>query len=115
MAGSVAYAEITQKMREEVGPTDDDSDDYVGLIRYAEGVQVALFLREDDPENGRAQNQGVGALERQRFRRRPFAYRSGAVVTSRLRARPCRAALPEAKGSRSRRPAPSCSGQAFEV
>jgi phosphoesterase RecJ-like protein len=50
--GQVAYAEVTKRMREEVGPTDDDSDDYVGLIRYAEGVQVALFLREDDPEEG---------------------------------------------------------------
>lgn len=45
--GRAAVAEITKRMRAEIGPTDDDSNDYVGLIRYAEGVQVALFLREE--------------------------------------------------------------------
>lgn len=45
--GTVAVAEITRQMRAEIGPTDDDSSDYVGLIRYAEGVLVALFLREE--------------------------------------------------------------------
>lgn len=45
--GLVAVAEITRQMRAEIGPTDDDSSDYVGLIRYAEGVLVALFLREE--------------------------------------------------------------------
>lgn len=51
LGGLVALAEITQAMRAEVGPTDDDSSDYVGLIRYAEGVVVALFLREE-PNDG---------------------------------------------------------------
>ncbi len=50
--GLVAYAEITRAMRDEIGPTDDDSSDYVGLIRYAAGSVVALFLREEPPENG---------------------------------------------------------------
>lgn len=43
--GLVVMARITQEMRDEVGETDDDSDDYVGLIRYAEGSQVAIFLK----------------------------------------------------------------------
>ena len=47
LGGLVAVAEITEQMRAEIGPTDDDSSDYVGLIRYAEGVLVALFLREE--------------------------------------------------------------------
>ena len=47
LGGLVAYAEITQAMRDEIGPTDDDSSDYVGLIRYAAGSVVALFLREE--------------------------------------------------------------------
>lgn len=52
LGGRVALAEITQAMRAEVGPTDDDSNDYVGLIRYAEGVLVALFLREESADDG---------------------------------------------------------------
>ena len=52
LGGLVAVAEITQQMRAEIGPTDDDSSDYVGLIRYAEGVLVALFLREEKGDDG---------------------------------------------------------------
>ena len=44
--GLVAMAEINQTMRDEIGKTDDDSNDYVGLIRYAEGTQVAVFFKE---------------------------------------------------------------------
>ncbi len=44
--GLVVMAEITQNMRNEVGETNDDSNDYVGLIRYAEGTHVALFFKE---------------------------------------------------------------------
>lgn len=47
LGGLVAYAELTEAMRQEIGPTDDDSSDYVGQIRYAEGTVVALFLREE--------------------------------------------------------------------
>lgn len=50
--GLAAIAELTQAMRDAVGPTDDDSNDYVGQIRYAEGVKVALFIREAPQEDG---------------------------------------------------------------
>jgi bifunctional oligoribonuclease and PAP phosphatase NrnA len=46
--GLVAVCHLDKKMIAEVGETSDDSSDYVGLIRYAEGVQVAIFLRERD-------------------------------------------------------------------
>jgi len=46
LGGLVSMARLTQKMREEVGETDDDSNDYVGLIRYAEGTKVAVLLKE---------------------------------------------------------------------
>lgn len=44
--GLVALAYMTEEMEAEVGETDDDSNDYVGLIRYAEGSKVAIFLKE---------------------------------------------------------------------
>ncbi len=44
--GLVATAELTQAMRDAIGETDDDSDDYVGFIRYAEGTYVAIFFKE---------------------------------------------------------------------
>lgn len=46
LKGLVVTAEITRAMRDEIGETDDDSNDYVGLIRYAEGTHVALFFKE---------------------------------------------------------------------
>ncbi len=46
LSGLVATAELTQAMRYEIGETDDDSDDYVGFIRYAEGTYVAIFFKE---------------------------------------------------------------------
>ncbi|MDZ7705383.1 MAG: bifunctional oligoribonuclease/PAP phosphatase NrnA [Trueperaceae bacterium] len=46
LGGLVSMARLTEQMREEIGPSDDDSDDFVGLIRYAEGVQVAILLKE---------------------------------------------------------------------
>jgi phosphoesterase RecJ-like protein len=48
LGGLVAVCHLDKKMIAEVGETSDDSSDYVGLIRYAEGVQVAIFLRERD-------------------------------------------------------------------
>jgi phosphoesterase RecJ-like protein len=50
MNGLVALAHITQQMIAEVGETEDDSNDYVSLIRYAEGVKVAIFLRERETD-----------------------------------------------------------------
>ncbi|HEX7003047.1 MAG TPA: bifunctional oligoribonuclease/PAP phosphatase NrnA [Trueperaceae bacterium] len=44
--GKVVVAGVTEEMRERVGESEDDSDDYVGLIRYAEGSKVAVFLKE---------------------------------------------------------------------
>jgi bifunctional oligoribonuclease and PAP phosphatase NrnA len=46
LGGLVVCAELTLAMREELGPSEDDSDDFVGAIRYAEGSVVALFLKE---------------------------------------------------------------------
>ncbi len=46
LGGLVVMAEISQAMRDEIGETDDDSNDYVGLIRYAEGTHVAVFFKE---------------------------------------------------------------------
>jgi bifunctional oligoribonuclease and PAP phosphatase NrnA len=48
LGGKVALCYLDKKMIAEVGETQDDSSDYVGLIRYAEGVKVAIFLRERD-------------------------------------------------------------------
>lgn len=46
--GLLVMAHMTKAMIDAIGPTDDDSNDYVGLIRYAEGSKVAVFLREQD-------------------------------------------------------------------
>lgn len=46
--GKVVMAGVTEQMREEVGSGEDDSDDYVGLIRYVEGSKVAVFLKEKE-------------------------------------------------------------------
>ncbi|HRP47059.1 MAG TPA: DHHA1 domain-containing protein [Trueperaceae bacterium] len=42
--GRLIYAELTDAMRD--GDADDDSDDFVGVIRYAEGANVAVLLKE---------------------------------------------------------------------
>lgn len=44
--GLAVTARMTLEMEAEVGETDDDSNDYVGLIRYAEGTKVAVFFKE---------------------------------------------------------------------
>ena len=46
--GRLVTARLTRAMRERVGESDDDSDDFVGLIRYAEGSLVAALLKERD-------------------------------------------------------------------
>lgn len=42
--GELVYARLTEEMR--AGEADDDSDDFVGIIRYAEGAKVAALLKE---------------------------------------------------------------------
>ena len=63
LGGLVAMARLTQQMRDEIGPTDDDSDDYVGFIRYAEGAQLAIFLKERSDEAGPKTKISVRAKE----------------------------------------------------
>ncbi|MBS3967482.1 MAG: DHH family phosphoesterase [Truepera sp.] len=49
LGGLLALAQLTQAMRAEVGNGEDDSDDFVGIIRYAEGVKLAVLLKEKIP------------------------------------------------------------------
>lgn len=46
LSGLVATAELTQQMMAEMGESEDDSDDFVGLIRYAEGAHLAILFKE---------------------------------------------------------------------
>src|SRR5690625_1683370 len=50
MSDKVVLAYVSEEMRKELGEAEDDSDDYVGLIRYAEGTKVAVFLKEREGE-----------------------------------------------------------------
>ncbi len=44
--GLVATVEMTKAMKDDLGPIADDSSDYVGQIRYAEGTHMAIFFQE---------------------------------------------------------------------
>jgi len=44
--GLAVTAHVTKQMVEEAGGEEEDSDDFVGVIRYAEGSYVAVFLKE---------------------------------------------------------------------
>lgn len=46
--GLLVTARFTATMREPEGADIDDSDDFVGIIRYAEGAKVAAILKERD-------------------------------------------------------------------
>lgn len=46
--GQLVIAHFTAAVREAAKAADDDSDDFVGIIRYAEGVLVAALLKERD-------------------------------------------------------------------
>lgn len=48
--GLLVYARYTQDMATGTGLDADDSDDFVGLIRYAEGVLVAALIKERGPD-----------------------------------------------------------------
>ena len=45
LGGRLVIAHFTAAMRAEAQAADDDSDDFVGVIRYAEGAKVAALLR----------------------------------------------------------------------
>lgn len=44
--GQLVMADYTADMRADAEAADDDSDDFVGIIRYAEGAKVAVLLKE---------------------------------------------------------------------
>lgn len=50
LGGELVLAHFTAAMRSGAGAADDDSDDFVGIIRYAEGIKVAVILKERDEE-----------------------------------------------------------------
>ena len=50
LGGELVLAHFTAAMRSGAGAADDDSDDFVGIIRYAEGVKVAVILKEREDE-----------------------------------------------------------------
>lgn len=47
LAGRAALAHLTESMKEGLGAV-DDGDDFVGLIRYAEGAYVAALLKQKE-------------------------------------------------------------------
>jgi phosphoesterase RecJ-like protein len=64
LGGLVAMAHMSEQMRAEIGESEDDSDDFVGVIRYAEGAVVAIFLREKGAQETKISvrtRQGVSA------------------------------------------------------
>ncbi|MDZ7707394.1 MAG: DHHA1 domain-containing protein [Trueperaceae bacterium] len=46
--GRASLATVTLEMKERFREGGDDSDDYVGMIRYVEGVEVAALLKQKD-------------------------------------------------------------------
>ncbi len=44
--GRASLATVTLEMKERYHEGEDDSDDYVGMIRYVDGVQVAALLKQ---------------------------------------------------------------------
>lgn len=50
LSGLLVTARFTASMRVAEGADNDDSDDFVGIIRYAEGVVVAAILKERGEE-----------------------------------------------------------------
>lgn len=56
-------AYVTDEMRADLGGGEDDSDDFVGLIRYAEGTKVAALLKQrgDDVKVSVRARDGVSA------------------------------------------------------
>lgn len=50
LGGRLVTAAVTTEARERVGAKEDDSEDFVGIIRYAEGALVAALLKERGDE-----------------------------------------------------------------
>lgn len=50
--GLVATADVTLEMYEKLADSEDDSDDFVGQIRYAEGVQLAILFKQRRSSDG---------------------------------------------------------------
>ena len=48
LEGRVVLATVTDEIRERAGAVAGDSDDFVGLIRYAEGTHVAALLKQKE-------------------------------------------------------------------
>ena len=48
LEGKLALATVTEAIRERAGAEEGDSDDFVGLIRYAEGTVVAALLKQKE-------------------------------------------------------------------
>jgi phosphoesterase RecJ-like protein len=46
--GLASIASVTQEMKRRFGEAEDDSDDYVGLIRYVDGVKIAVLLKQKE-------------------------------------------------------------------
>lgn len=46
--GAAVIATVTLAMKERFRESEDDSDDYVGLIRYVEGARVAVLLKQKE-------------------------------------------------------------------
>ena len=46
--GALVMADYTSEVRAGALAAEDDSDDFVGIIRYAEGIKVAVLLKERD-------------------------------------------------------------------
>lgn len=46
--GLASVASVSLATKERFGEAEDDSDDFVGLIRYIEGVKVAVLLKEKE-------------------------------------------------------------------
>jgi len=46
--GRASLASVTLEMKEQFDGANDDSDDYVGVIRYVEGTDVAVMLKQKE-------------------------------------------------------------------
>ena len=64
--GLVALAWLTPEMEAEVTAETGDSDDYVGMIRYADGTQLSIFLKSR-PDHTKVSVRSRGDVSAQRI------------------------------------------------